>query len=160
MDTNRLLLDAAYPLTPGDAVVGVIVVDGARYALQRRDSKPGIFYPDHWGFFGGGVEAGETETEALLRELGEELALEIAAERLRFLTRFTFDFAYAGGKTIYRSYYTLDLTGAAFAGCRLGEGQAMAAYPAAEALSDLRLVPYDGFALWMHAAGTRFVFPS
>jgi 8-oxo-dGTP pyrophosphatase MutT (NUDIX family) len=160
MDAARLLFDPTKPLTPGNAVVAIIVVEGERYLLQHRDSYPHIFFPDCWGFFGGGVEPGETELTALARELREELGLDAIADRLRYLTRFTFDFAFAGGTTLYRSYYTLDLTAPGLHDLALGEGQAVAAFSAAEAFSKLRLVPYDGFALWMHAARARLAFPS
>jgi hypothetical protein len=32
-----------------------------RYLVQLCDSKPTIFFPDHWGCFGGAGEAGETD---------------------------------------------------------------------------------------------------
>ena len=40
-------------LTPSDAAVALIVLDDGRYLLQLRDQKPKIFYPGHWGLFGG-----------------------------------------------------------------------------------------------------------
>ena len=60
-------------LSPGDASVALIVVDSANYLLQLRDQKPGIFYPGHWGLFGGALDPGETPDTALRRELFEEL---------------------------------------------------------------------------------------
>ncbi len=41
--------------------------------LQLRDVKPDIDYPDHWGFFGGTVEADESPEQSAVRELSEEL---------------------------------------------------------------------------------------
>jgi 8-oxo-dGTP pyrophosphatase MutT (NUDIX family) len=160
MDAASLFFDATKPLIPGNAVVAVILLQDKRYLLQHRDSYPHIFFPDSWGFFGGGVEPGETELTALGRELHEELGLDAITDQLRYLTRFTFDFAFAGGTTFYRSYYTLDLPAARLKDLALGEGQAVAAFTPTEAFSKLRLVPYDGFALWMHAARDRFTFPS
>jgi len=42
--------------------------------LQLRDEKT-TKYPLHWSLFGGGVEEGESDDEALYRELEEELLL-------------------------------------------------------------------------------------
>ncbi len=47
------------PLRASDAVAAIITVEDGRYLMQRRDDIPGIFYPGHWGCFGGAVAAGE-----------------------------------------------------------------------------------------------------
>lgn len=44
--------------------------------LQHRDMHA-IYYPGFWGFFGGGIETGESPSEALQREIREELELEM-----------------------------------------------------------------------------------
>ena len=44
--------------------------------LQHRD-KHATYYPEHWGFFGGGVEDSESPSDALKREIREELKIEI-----------------------------------------------------------------------------------
>ena len=46
-----------------------------RILLQHRDEKAPR-YPNYWGFFGGGVEEGETPEVALKREAKEELGIE------------------------------------------------------------------------------------
>ena len=42
-----------------------------------RDNKPGIPFPNHWDLIGGHVEEGETPEEALVREVKEELDIEL-----------------------------------------------------------------------------------
>ncbi len=59
-----------------------------RIYLQLRDAQPGIGHPGHWGLFGGTIEAAEDPTEAVVRELLEELELEVDRERLTFLGRY------------------------------------------------------------------------
>lgn len=50
-----------------------IIPQGDRFLLQLRDDIPGIFYPGHWGFFGGHLDPGETPEVAVVRELKEEI---------------------------------------------------------------------------------------
>ena len=45
--------------------------------LYLRDNKPGIPFPQHWDLIGGHVEVGETPEEALVREVKEELDIEL-----------------------------------------------------------------------------------
>ena len=60
-------------LRPAHAVAALLQLSDGRYLMQLRDSNPDIFYPEHWGCFGGAVDPGEAPTAALVRELKEEL---------------------------------------------------------------------------------------
>lgn len=48
-----------------------------RLLVYLRDNRPDIPFPNHWDFFGGHVEEGETPDEALVREVKEELGIEL-----------------------------------------------------------------------------------
>ena len=48
-----------------------------RLLVYLRDDKPDIPFPNHWDFFGGHVEEEETPEEALVREVKEEIAIEL-----------------------------------------------------------------------------------
>ena len=48
-----------------------------RLLIYLRDDKPEIPFPNHWDFFGGHLEAGETPAEALVREVKEEIGVDL-----------------------------------------------------------------------------------
>ncbi|MEW6292704.1 MAG: Nudix family hydrolase [Pseudomonadota bacterium] len=60
-----------------DVAAAVIFRDDGQYLLGQRG--PGTFYPGYWEFPGGKVEAGETPHDAIVRELHEELGIEVVA---------------------------------------------------------------------------------
>ena len=142
-------------LTPCDSVAGLIVLKDGRYLCQLRSQKPGIYYPEHWGLFGGAVDAGESAESGLRRELQEELALEISDAE--YFKEFTFDFGYCGSGKLWRRYYLVPLKNDDLNMLRLGEGREMRAFTAGELLSKPRVVPYDAFAVWMHATHSKQV---
>ena len=51
--------------------------DEGKFLLYLRDNKPDIPFPDHWDLIGGHIEEGETPEEALVREVKEELDLDL-----------------------------------------------------------------------------------
>jgi len=136
-------------LVPRDAAVALIVVDDRRYLLQLRDQKPKIFYPGHWGLFGGAIEAEEDPAAGLKRELNEELGLDVPESR--YFTNFTFDYGQHG--SVFRRFYEVKIAGSALTHLMLREGAEMRAFPASEILNMPRVVPYDSFAVWLHASG-------
>lgn len=132
----------------GDAVAAILVLEDGRFLLQLRDNIPGIWYPGHWGLFGGSIDPGEDEVAALRRELREEIELELPSEASLF-TRFDFDLRPIGKGCYFRSYYRIPVPLATFSRLTLHEGAAMKAFSGEEALN-LRLSPYDSFALLLY----------
>jgi 8-oxo-dGTP pyrophosphatase MutT (NUDIX family) len=136
-------------LKPADAAVALIILDDGSYLMQLRSQRSGIFYPGHWGLFGGAVDSGEDFDAALLRELREELGFKV--DDASYFTEFTFDFSFRGLGVVARRYYTVALTVSRISDLVLGEGAAMKAFTAHELLNMDRVVPYDAFAIWLHA---------
>ncbi|MFE9949320.1 NUDIX hydrolase [Streptomyces sp. NPDC005531] len=56
-----------------------IIVDGGRVLMIRRRQREGKLL---WAFPGGGIEAGESPEEAAVREVAEEVELEVKAVRV------------------------------------------------------------------------------
>jgi len=48
-----------------------------RLLIYLRDDKPNIPFPNHWDLIGGHVEAAETPEQALLREVKEEIGVDL-----------------------------------------------------------------------------------
>jgi 8-oxo-dGTP pyrophosphatase MutT (NUDIX family) len=78
------------PLPDLPHVVAVaLLYQNDRYLMQLRDNIPTIIYPDHWAFFGGHIEPGETPKIGVLRELTEEIGYE--PPQLDFFRTYTTD---------------------------------------------------------------------
>lgn len=151
-----LLLTGKEPLSVGDAVAAIIRVEADGYLMQLRDRRPDIWYPDHWGLFGGALEPGEDPLEALQRELYEELELDITnITNSEFFARIDFDLGGLGLPRYYRSYYVVPITRAAEARLVLHEGTAKRVFAGADILREPKVTPYDAFALFLHHARQR-----
>lgn len=48
-----------------------------RLLIYLRDDKPEIPFQNHWDFFGGHLEEGETPEQAMIREVKEELGIDL-----------------------------------------------------------------------------------
>ena len=74
-----------------NAVAAIIEVEDYGILFQERDNKKNIWYPNKLGLFGGGVKDGESSINGLIRELNEELRLELTPNQCKYLFNFTFD---------------------------------------------------------------------
>lgn len=59
--------------------IAAIILENEKgeFLLALRDNKPGIPFPNHWDLIGGHVEEGETPEQALVREVKEELDIDL-----------------------------------------------------------------------------------
>ena len=140
--------DSRVWLTGSDATAAIIRLEDGRYLMQHRDATPAIWYPDHWGCFGGAVQDGEDPLHALRREVYEELEFEFSDAT--YFTRFDFDLTGLGMARYYRIYYVVEMTLAEVGRLVLHEGKDVQAFPGEHILSTLRVTPYDSFALFLY----------
>jgi 8-oxo-dGTP pyrophosphatase MutT (NUDIX family) len=144
-------------LHPSDAVAAIILVPAQGYLLQLRDNRPDIFFPDHWGLFGGAIEAGEDEEAALRRELLEEIGFQIAPGAAQYVTRVDFDWNRPGCGWTTRAFYEVTVPSERVASLILCEGAALRVFSPAQVLALPRVTPYDAFGLWLHINRDRIV---
>jgi len=90
------------------AIVLAILTVADRYVLQLRDNFPTIASPGHWGLFGGGIEEHETPAEAIRREIGEELCLDVRNWRQLWTVRYYVPF---WDGVVRHFIFTADVTG-------------------------------------------------
>jgi 8-oxo-dGTP pyrophosphatase MutT (NUDIX family) len=140
--------DSRVWLTGSDAVAAIIQVEDGRYLMQHRDSAPEIWYPDHWGCFGGAVHTGEDPQDALQREVYEEL--EFKLRKATYFTRFDFDLTGLHMSHYYRIYYVVEMTLAELGAVVLHEGKDVQAFSGETLLNTLRVTPYDAFAMFLY----------
>ncbi len=96
--------------TSGEQGVSAILINPAgQVLLQQRDDNPAIRYPGHWSLFGGTIEEGETSSEAVAREVHEEIDFEMRNFGLfrEFVQNNKREFAFAGELTARLDELTL-----------------------------------------------------
>ena len=148
-------LTATSPLVPLSASVAILLVEDGSYVVQHRDDKEHIWYPDHWGLFGGAIEPDESPNQALLRELQEEL--DIQFDNASLFTTFDFDFTQCGYSPMKRYFFEVKTTRQAIKSVSLNEGRECRIVDPIDFLDNYRVAPYDSFALWMHFRQQRLI---
>lgn len=106
-------------------VAGLIIGDGRVLITQRRADQS---LPLQWEFPGGKVEAGEAPVAALVRELREEIGVEVAVGRI--------------WDVLFHAYPAFDLVMLVYA-CRIVDGE-----PRAVEVADLRWVAPGELPSW------------
>jgi 8-oxo-dGTP diphosphatase len=107
-------------------VAGLIIGDDGRVLITQRRADQSL--PLQWEFPGGKVEAGEAPVAALVRELREEIGVEVAVGRI--------------WDVLFHAYPAFDLVMLVYA-CRIVDGE-----PRAVEVADLRWVAPGELPSW------------
>ncbi|MDO8668077.1 MAG: NUDIX domain-containing protein [bacterium] len=116
-------------------VAVIILYEKNKKILLQHRAENAKRLPGYWGFFGGGVEAGETPEQAVRRETREELNYELENPKLVMTQKFT----YKGDENtqyVFMEEYDKNKK------LTLGEGQGMKWYDLAE-LGELKIIDHD-----------------
>lgn len=127
-----------------DAVAAIIYNEYNEILLHLRDDKKGIWYPNHWGLFGGAIEKNESMEDALQREIMEEI--ELIIEDPIFFSEFKFKFNDISKHSLKRTYFKIFLKKDNFVYLKLHEGQEFKFFSRLQ-LEEIKITPYDKFAL-------------
>ncbi len=76
-------------MTESIVVAAALIERSGRLLVTRR--QPGVHLAGSWEFPGGKCDAGESLAECLVRELREELTMEVAVGEEVFTTTYTYD---------------------------------------------------------------------
>jgi len=146
--TQTFLYDRC-SVCPKNASAAIIVNKYDQVLLQLRDDKEGIFFPNHWGFFGGASEDGEDFLKGLIRELKEELAITFDHDEFEEFIRVDLGFD-VGQPLVKRIFYIVSITDHQIAQIQLKEGKAYRFFSMEKSLKIPNFTPYDRYALWVY----------
>ena len=146
---SHTFLNAGDALTPRDSSAAIIVNARGELLLQLRDDKESIFFPNHWGCFGGAADPGENYHQALLRELEEEIGISVDAATVAPFITITFT-PKPDLKPIERVFFIVMLATETTGSLTLGEGRDVRFFTPVEAMQLANATPYDKFAIWLY----------
>jgi ADP-ribose pyrophosphatase YjhB (NUDIX family) len=126
----------------------IIIYHKNRVFINLRSKNKKIFYPNHWGCFGGAKNINESYHKAALRELYEETQITTNINNLKFF--FNLDFTTPlSHKKIQRNFYLLEIKNIKIfnKNFHLSEGVKAKFFTKTAFLKIKKFVPYDKFAI-------------
>ena len=128
--------------------VGAIIYDSkGKLLLQKRDLKKSIYFPGLWGVFGGACEKNESPSEAIIREIYEELQISITPPKL-FIT-IKINSVDLGSEQRKRHFYEINFCEEMKHNISLQEGAGYAFFNQKELPKVTEIVPFDLAAVTM-----------
>ena len=118
-----------------DVSVFILYTSSGHILLQHR-TDDAFRLPGYWAFFGGGIEKGENPTEALKREIREELSYQVQNPKFLLAQKVRDGESYNTKYVFVEQYQDQPL--------QLGEGQAMGWFSPDET-HGLKMIDHDRF---------------
>jgi 8-oxo-dGTP pyrophosphatase MutT (NUDIX family) len=116
--------------------------------MQLRSKNKKIFYPNHWGCFGGSKKINETYLNCAIREVAEETNIKFKKSKFIFFLKLTF-YIKASNKKFTRNFYVLNIINIKKfkKDFRLREGISYDFFTNMQVNKLSKVVPYDKYAL-------------
>ena len=139
-----------------NASAAIIIDKKNNFLLQKRDNKKGIFFPGHWGLFGGAKNLNESYENTLKRELDEEIGFK--PKNFNFYIKLSFELK---KKKIHRYFYISKFDNLSKMKISLNEGEKYKIFSKKELKNFLNkknlFVPYDQLALWFYINKVKII---
>lgn len=133
---------------PKDASA-VIIFYKKKVLLQKRDNLTSIFYPNHWGLFGGARDKLENYKATAIREVREELSYHLDKNLIKYFFKLDMQFPLPDKKkTVKRYFFLYEVKNLAYfkKTAVLLEGANMNFFSRNQS-KKLLMTPYDSYAL-------------
>jgi 8-oxo-dGTP pyrophosphatase MutT (NUDIX family) len=126
------------------------------YLLQLRDNKIGLPLRNHWALFGGEVDEGENEFQAIKREMFEELRFD--SSNYQWFHEAIYVFPAHHKRIVRKIYYTMLITTTQVLNMKLCEGAEKKLFKLNQVLILKKISPWDLSAILLHARQNT-IFP-
>jgi len=138
-----------FPIPDLFIVSAVIFTEDGRYLFQLRDDKLGLPLRNHWAFFGGEVDPGETQDQAVLREIKEELTY--LPNNCLWFHEAVYILPRHHKKIMRKAYYSIKIEPNDIDSMIQCEGADMSLMSVAEILALQRVAPWDVSVVLLHS---------
>ena len=130
-------------------VSAILFTEDGRYLFQLRDDKFGLPLRNHWAFFGGEVDPGETQDQAVLREIKEELTY--LPNNCLWFHEAVYILPRHHKKIMRKAYYSIKIEPNDIDSMIQCEGADMSLMSVAEILALQRVAPWDVSVVLLHS---------
>jgi 8-oxo-dGTP pyrophosphatase MutT (NUDIX family) len=126
----------------------IIVYYKKKFLLNLRSNNKNIFYPKHWGCFGGAKNINEKYIEAAIREFYEETNIKVNKKDMKFFFNLNFTIPNTN-KSIRRNFYIFNISNINFfkKNFILSEGIKYRFFTEQSFIKIKKIVPYDKLAI-------------
>ena len=121
--------------------VGAIIYFKNLYLIQKRSFKRNIYFPGIFGVFGGNVNKKEKVHQAILREIKEELDIDLNYHQVKYFLKISINSKHFK-KNRSRFYYSINITKSQLDSINLKEGDSYHLLNLRK-LNKLNFVPWD-----------------